>query len=100
MTYSKRSEGSALNFGGMRHLFSAALIISCAAPLTGQSPSAADWAKARRVLAATPLIDSHNDLPWVIRENADAPMDVERYDLRKTTKGMTDFARLRAGMLG
>ena len=68
--------------------------------LAQPAPSAADWAKARRVLTTTPLIDSHNDLPWAIRENADAPMDVERYDLRKTTTGHTDFARLRAGMLG
>src|SRR5688572_6707540 len=81
-------------------LLTAVLIIASAASLGAQAPSAADWAKARRVLTTTPLIDSHNDLPWAIRENAAAPMDVERYDLRKTTTGHTDFARLRAGMLG
>ena len=84
--------------GGMRHILLAALVVSTGAG--AQTPSAADWAKARRVLSTTPLIDSHNDLPWAIRENADAPMDVEKYDLRKTTTGHTDFARLRAGMLG
>jgi membrane dipeptidase len=77
-----------------------ALALVCATSVAAQSPSAADWAKARRVLATTPLIDAHNDLPWAIRENRDAPMDVERYDLRKTTSGMTDLARLRTGMLG
>src|SRR5215213_10486777 len=76
--------------------FSPSLTSGQAAP----APSAADWAKALRVLSTTPLIDSHNDLPWAIRENADAPMDVDRYDLRKTTPGHTDFARLRSGMLG
>lgn len=55
---------------------------------------------ARRVLAATPLFDGHNDLPWVIRENADAPHDVDAYDLRRTTSGHTDLSRLRDGMVG
>jgi membrane dipeptidase len=82
-------------------LLSAAFVVSCAAAVSAQTaPSAADFAKARRVLTTTPLIDSHNDLPWAIRENRDAPMDVEKYDLRKTTTGMTDFARLKTGMLG
>ena len=84
----------------MRLLSAAILVTSAALAAAQPAPSAADWAKVRRVLATTPLIDSHNDLPWAIRENADAPMDVERYDLRKPVKGMTDFARLRTGMLG
>jgi membrane dipeptidase len=56
--------------------------------------------KARRVLSQTPLFDGHNDLPWAIRENAAAPRDVVAYDLRKTTPGHTDIARLKAGMVG
>ena len=56
--------------------------------------------KARRVLAAVPLFDGHNDLPWTIRESATAPHDVTAYDLRATTPGHTDIARLRAGMVG
>ena len=28
----------------------------------------AHWAKVRRVLRTTPLVDGHNDLPWYIRE--------------------------------
>ncbi len=55
---------------------------------------------ARRVLAATPLIDGHNDLPWAIRESASAPRDVPAYDLRGRAPGHTDIPRLRAGMLG
>jgi len=52
------------------------------------------------LLKATPLIDSHNDLPWAMREFANAPLDVDAYDLNKPTKGMTDIARLRKGMVG
>lgn len=55
---------------------------------------------ARRVLTATPLFDGHNDLPWAIREWTTAPRDVAAYDLRATTPGHTDIARLRAGMVG
>ena len=44
-------------------------------------------------------LDGHNDLPWTIREDPKAPMDVDAYDLRKTTSGETDVARLRQGQL-
>ncbi|HEU6452440.1 MAG TPA: dipeptidase [Gemmatimonadaceae bacterium] len=63
-------------------------------------PSAADIERARRVLRSTPLVDGHNDLPWAIRESSKAPHDVEAYDLRKTTAGHTDLARLTKGMVG
>ncbi len=55
---------------------------------------------ARRVLAGTPLIDGHNDLPWAIRQYEAAPRDVAAYDLRQPTPGHTDLARLEQGMLG
>jgi len=55
---------------------------------------------AHRVLATTPLVDGHNDLPWAIREDPSAPMDVAAYDLRSRTPGHTDLTRLRAGMVG
>jgi membrane dipeptidase len=54
----------------------------------------------KRVLATTPLIDGHNDLPWEIRNHAEAPRDVGAYDLRSRTPGHTDLARLRAGGVG
>jgi membrane dipeptidase len=60
----------------------------------------AHLARARRVLRTTPLIDGHNDLPWAIREDSAARHDVDKYDLRKTTPGHTDLARLKAGMVG
>jgi membrane dipeptidase len=55
---------------------------------------------ARRLLAAHPLIDGHNDLAWTIRERATRPRDVVAYDLRRRTPGHTDLARLRAGGVG
>ena len=57
-------------------------------------------ARAIRVLTAQPIVDGHNDLPWRIREDKEHPMDVEWYDLRGHTAGMTDLARLKAGHVG
>jgi len=59
-----------------------------------------DLARARKILASTPLIDGHNDLAWAIREDSTAPMDVPAYDLRKRTHGHTDLERLKKGMIG
>jgi len=63
-----------------------------------QSSGDPDMDKAIRVLSTTPLADGHNDLPWAIRENAGG--DVDAYDLRTTTSGHTDLARLKHGMVG
>ena len=57
-------------------------------------------ARARHVLAAHPVLDGHNDLPWAIRENPDAPGDVAAYGLSARTKGATDLERLRQGGVG
>ena len=67
-----------------------------------QKPASLDSARARamRALAAQPVVDGHNDLPWRIREDSLHPMDVEAYDLRRKTPGMTDLARLKAGKVG
>jgi membrane dipeptidase len=66
------------------------------------SAQAADsnLARAIRILRTTPLIDGHNDLAWRIREDKHAPRDVEAYDLRHTTPGHTDLARMKEGMVG
>lgn len=73
--------------------------VACA-QATVAAPTDSHRALAERVLRSAPLIDGHNDLPWAIRGFRDAPMDVERYDLRTRTAGHTDIARLRAGHLG
>ena len=82
-----------------------AAILALAFVSLGVAPVAAQDAhmeKALRVLATTPLIDGHNDLPWAIRESETAPHDVEApaHDLRGSTPFHTDIARLRAGRVG
>ncbi len=59
-----------------------------------------DLATAYRVLSTTPLVDGHNDLPWVIRERTGETGDLSAYDLRSATSGQTDIPRLRQGMVG
>jgi membrane dipeptidase len=70
-----------------------------AAAQTSPPSSDATLAHARKLLKSTPLIDGHNDLPWAIREAKTAPRDVKAYDLRATTSGQTDLARLKDGEL-
>jgi membrane dipeptidase len=69
-----------------------------AAQLPGAGETSADQEVVQRVLATTPLVDGHNDLPWEIRNSADR--DVAAYDLRSRTPGHTDIQRLRAGGVG
>ncbi len=76
------------------------ILLALALPISLSSQTDPHMAKARRVLRAVPLVDGHNDLPWAIRNFTQAPRDVEAYDLRKTTSGHTDYARLRKGMVG
>ncbi|MBL0165537.1 MAG: dipeptidase [Xanthomonadales bacterium] len=77
-----------------------------------KSPAAATdadlLARVERVLAKTPLIDGHNDLPWEIRTreggvdlNVDHSKMPAPADAPKDYVGlMTDIPRLRAGHLG
>jgi len=76
-----------------------ATAVAQSAPAAPQ-PSRADLARALRVLAAAPVIDGHNDLPWRIREDSVHPRDVRAYDLRGHAPGMTDIPRLRQGRVG
>ncbi len=65
-------------------------------------------ARVDRVLAATPLIDGHNDLPWELRDRSKGHLAA--IDLRSDTAKlpvpeggaamMTDIPRLRAGRVG
>lgn len=67
------------------------------------APSAADLARARRVLARAPVIDGHNDLPWEIRQKYASR--VEQVPLARDTSRLeaplqTDWPRAKAGRLG
>jgi membrane dipeptidase len=74
-------------------------IVLIATTAAAQSEDAA-LRRARAILRTTPIIDTHNDLPWVIRENGNPPRDVEAFDISKRARFDTDIPRLRAGMVG
>jgi membrane dipeptidase len=57
-------------------------------------------ARVQHLLRSVPLIDGHNDLAWRIRTEGKPPADVAAYDLRKSTSGHTDLARLARGQVG
>jgi membrane dipeptidase len=69
-------------------------------PVASRAADDPAMARALRVLTAHPIIDGHNDLPWTIRENEQAPRDVRAYDIRSRAPGATDFPRLKAGHVG
>ncbi|MEP7384107.1 MAG: dipeptidase [Gemmatimonadota bacterium] len=73
--------------------------ISLALPVHGQTDDTA-LRHAKEILRTTPLIDGHNDLPWVIREKGTPPRDVESYDIAGKGPFDTDIPRLRAGGVG
>jgi membrane dipeptidase len=55
--------------------------------------------RAQALHSQVPLIDSHNDYPWALRENAGR--DLAKLDISKPQPSiMTDIARLRAGGVG
>src|SRR6218665_4033432 len=57
------------------------------------------YAAALALLARAPMIDGHNDLPYVIRKAA-AKGDVGAYDLAAVhAEGDTDIPRMQAGKL-
>jgi membrane dipeptidase len=95
-----------------RQLHSGALVIFLCALIglpAAAAPDERDFtARIDRVLARTPLIDGHNDLPWEIRERFKSKLMA--FDLRADTSKipppadapplMTDIPRLRAGHVG
>jgi membrane dipeptidase len=83
----------------MKHSLALLALLALPVPVMAQSPDAA-LEHARKLLESTPLIDGHNDLPWEIRNSRAHPHDVAAYDLRKTTPGHTDLARLAEGRVG
>lgn len=77
------------------------LLAGCLAVSAGPSARAEDDAlrHARELLARTPLIDGHNDLPAQIAEQALG--DLARHELRqRRANGDTDIPRLREGRVG
>jgi membrane dipeptidase len=77
-----------------------AMALFVAAPALLRAADDPALVRARAVLEAAPVVDGHNDVPWAIRTSKTKPMDVDAYDLRQTTPGQTDLARLREGHVG
>lgn len=76
------------------------LLIAVAATSLRAQKSDPYLERAKAVLRTTPLVDGHNDLPWRIREDTLHANDLEAYDLRTRTPGMTDLERMKTGMVG
>jgi membrane dipeptidase len=77
-----------------------AALVCIACPALHAQKSDPYLERAKGVLRSTPLVDGHNDLPWRIREDTLHANDIEAYDLRTHTPGMTDLVRLKKGMVG
>lgn len=85
-----------------------AAILACRSAVARPADDGALAARVDRVLAATPLIDGHNDLPWELRKRYHSKLDA--IDLARDTSRlphaadlpalMTDIPRLRAGKVG
>ncbi len=85
----------------------ATLAFACHAAFAADDVALA--ARVDRVLAKTPLIDGHNDLPWEIRDRfgsvdgVDLAADTTKLPLKNPDDEaplMTDIPRLHAGMVG
>jgi len=67
--------------------------------VASSAQSDANLERAKRLLKETPVIDGHNDYPWVVREKAGG--DVDALDIRKPQPSIhTDIGRLKAGGVG
>ncbi len=53
---------------------------------------------ARQLLRTHPLVDGHNDLPWLLREESGG--DPTGFDLKRRNQFDTDIPRLREGLVG
>ncbi|MEU8677159.1 dipeptidase [Streptomyces sp. NPDC048560] len=56
--------------------------------------------RARELLAAHPVVDGHNDLPWALREQVGYDLDARDIARDQTGALHTDIPRLRAGGVG
>ena len=55
--------------------------------------------RTKRVLESTPLIDGHNDLPWLLRIELHNRIEDGKTNFQRLL-GHTDIARMRQGMMG
>ncbi len=74
------------------------IFLSGAELLQDDQISEAALQHAKEILQSTPLIDGHNDLPWLIREESGG--DVAAFRLERENDFDTDIPRLRQGLVG
>jgi membrane dipeptidase len=82
-----------------RMIMAAALPAALAAAHPAAAQDDALLERARRIHAAAPLVDGHNDLPWEIREKAQGDLSVMNPD-GALPQQHTDIPRLKAGGVG
>ena len=86
--------------------FPALLAVALVAPVCSHAASTqssdALAARVNRVLAQTPLIDGHNDLPWQFRKRTNdlSAIDLARDCSKVKPPVVTDIPRLRLGGVG
>ncbi|KAK6954065.1 hypothetical protein Daesc_004027 [Daldinia eschscholtzii] len=56
--------------------------------------------RTRRILETTPLIDGHNDFPWLLRVELHNRIYDGKFDPNQRLLGHTDIGRMRQGMMG
>lgn len=78
-------------------LLALALILGWPSAFADQ-PANANLEQARAILKKSPIVDGHNDLPMVIRDEYGG--DVENHDISVPASHDTDIPRLRAGGVG
>ncbi|HYI41215.1 MAG TPA: dipeptidase [Allosphingosinicella sp.] len=79
-------------------LLATALMCTAAA-----APAQTPEKRVERVLAKTPVIDGHNDLPWEIRDAYDSwrkPLDLDSDTSRLDPRLQTDLPRMKKGGVG
>lgn len=59
-----------------------------------------ELARARELLAAHPVVDGHNDLPWALRQTVGYDLDRRDVTADQTGHLHTDLPRMRAGGVG
>ena len=83
--------------------FACSSVSQAATPVSGKN-DAALASRVAKVLADTPLIDGHNDLPWELRARGAVDLRVDHSKQGKPVPGqtplMTDIPRMRAGGMG
>jgi membrane dipeptidase len=76
----------------------ALLLLAPGVSFSQEAVSDAALEHAKELLRSSPLVDGHNDLPWLIREETGG--DVTAFQLEEENDFDTDIPRLRRGLVG